>query len=58
MRRASKFLAPLFVCALAILATQAQTARKINVDYKETTLKNGLRAITVEDRSSPVIAIC
>ena len=57
MRRASKFLAPLFVCALAILATQAQTARKINVDYKETTLKNGLRVITVEDHSAPVIAI-
>jgi len=57
MRRATKFLAPLFVCALAILAAQAQTARKVNVDFKETTLKNGLRVITVEDHSAPVIAI-
>ncbi|MEP6637121.1 MAG: pitrilysin family protein, partial [Acidobacteriota bacterium] len=57
MRRASKFLAPLFVCALAVLAVQAQTARKVHVDYKETTLKNGLRVITVEDRSAPVVAI-
>ena len=57
MRRATKFLAPLFMCALAILTTQAQTARKVNVDYKETTLKNGLRVITVEDHSAPVIAI-
>jgi zinc protease len=57
MKRASKFLAPLFICVLAILATQAQTARRINVDYKETTLKNGLRVITVEDHSAPVIAI-
>jgi zinc protease len=57
MKRTSKLLAPLFVCALAILATQAQTARKINVEFKETTLKNGLRVITVEDHSAPVIAI-
>lgn len=57
MRRASKFLAPLFVCGLAILAVQAQTPRKVRVDYKETTLKNGLRVITVEDHSAPVVAI-
>jgi zinc protease len=57
MRHALKFVAPLFVCTLAILATQAQTARKIRVDYKETTLKNGLRVITVEDHTAPVIAI-
>jgi len=56
MRRASKFLALLAVCALA-LSAQAQTARKVSVDYKETTLKNGLRVITVEDHSAPVIAI-
>ncbi len=57
MRRASKFLAPLFVCGLAVLAVQAQTPRKVRVDYKETTLKNGLRVITVEDHSAPVVAI-
>lgn len=57
MRRASKVLAPLFVCALGILSVQAQVARKVNVDYKETTLKNGLRVITVEDHSAPVVAL-
>lgn len=57
MRRASKFLAALFVCALAIVSLQAQVMRKVHVDYKETTLKNGLRVITAEDRSAPVVAL-
>lgn len=57
MRRASRFFAPLFVCALGMLSVQAQMARKVNVDYKETTLKNGLRVVTVEDHSAPVVAI-
>jgi zinc protease len=57
MRRPLRLSAPLFVCMLIILSTQAQTARRVNVDYKQTTLKNGLRVITVEDHSAPVIAI-
>src|ERR687895_2673675 len=57
MRRVSKFLLPLLICALAGLPGQAQTARNVRVDFKETTLKNGLRVITVEDHSAPVIAI-
>jgi len=57
MKRASKLLALLFISALAILNVPAQTARKVQVDYKETTLKNGLRVITVEDHSAPVVAI-
>lgn len=57
MRRVSKFLSPLFVCALAVLGVQAQASRSVRVDFKETTLKNGLRVITVEDHSAPVIAI-
>ena len=57
MRRVSKFLSPLFVCALTILTVQAQGPRNVRVDFKETTLKNGLRVITVEDHSAPVIAI-
>jgi predicted Zn-dependent peptidase len=47
-------LSPLFVCALAVLSAQAQGPR---VDFKETTLKNGLRVITVEDHSAPVVAV-
>jgi len=31
--------------------------RTVRVDFKETKLKNGLRVITVEDHSAPVIAI-
>jgi zinc protease len=57
MRRVSKFLSPLFVCALALLSAHAQGPRKVRVDFKETTLKNGLRVITVEDPSAPVVAI-
>jgi len=57
MRRVSRFLSPLFVCALAVLCAQAQGPRNVRVDFKETTLKNGLRVITVEDHSAPVVAI-
>ena len=57
MRRVSKFLSPVFVCALAVFSVQAQGARNVRVDFKETTLKNGLRVITVEDHSAPVIAV-
>ena len=56
MRRVSKFLSLLFVCALAVSA-QAQAPRNVRVDFKETTLKNGLRVIAVEDHSAPVIAL-
>ena len=57
MRRVSKFLSPLFVCALAVVSAQAQGPRNVRVDFKETTLKNGLRVITVEDHSAPVVAV-
>lgn len=57
MRPVSKFLLTLLICALAVLPGQAQTARNVRVDFKETTLKNGLRVITVEDHSAPVIAV-
>jgi len=57
MRRVSKVLFPLFVCALAVISTQAQGPRNVRVDFKETTLKNGLRVITVEDHSAPVVAV-
>ena len=57
MRRASASLASLLVVVLAVIAVQAQAPRKVKVDFKETTLKNGLRVITVEDHSAPVIAI-
>src|SRR4026209_1686473 len=57
MRRVSKFLSPLFLCALVVLSAQAQGPRNVRVDFKETTLKNGLRVITVEDHDAPVIAL-
>jgi len=57
MRRSWKFLPPVFICALIVLGVHAQTARKVHVDFKETTLKNGLRVITVEDHDAPVIAV-
>ena len=57
MRRVSRLLFPLFICALSAVAVNAQTVRNVRVDFKETTLKNGLRVITVEDHSAPVIAV-
>jgi len=53
MRMHKTLLSALFVCALA--ATSMAQARR--VEYKETTLANGLRVILVEDSSAPVIAI-
>jgi len=50
-------LSPLFVCALAVLSAQGQAARNVRVDFTESTLKNGLRVIYVEDHSAPVIAL-
>jgi predicted Zn-dependent peptidase len=40
-----------------VLSTQAQAPRNVRVDFTETTLKNGLRVITVEDHSAPVVAL-
>ena len=57
MRRAPRLLASLCIGLLAAVAAHAQAPRKVKVDYKETTLKNGLRVITVEDHSAPVVAI-
>src|SRR5918996_2068124 len=57
MRRVSNVFLSLLICTLAVLPGQAQTARNVRVDFKETTLKNGLRVITVEDHSAPVVAI-
>jgi zinc protease len=57
MRRVSKLFLTLLICALVVLPGLAQTARNVRVNFKETTLKNGLRVITVEDPSAPVIAI-
>ena len=57
MRFVVKLSAVLFVCAFAVSELQAQAPRNVRVNYKETTLKNGLRVITVEDHDAPVIAI-
>ena len=57
MRRVSMFLFALLICACGFVVVQAQAASNVRVDFKETTLKNGLRVITVEDHSAPVIAV-
>ncbi len=57
MKRATALFASLLVALLAVIAVQAQAPRKVKVDFKETTLKNGLRVITVEDHSAPVVSI-
>src|SRR4051812_11235764 len=60
MRLKQQFLTALLMLSL-VLTSSAFAApkgeRSVHVDYKETKLKNGLRVITVEDHSAPVIAI-
>jgi len=56
MRLYSKLLSIALLFMLAGAAA-AQTARTMRVDMKETRLPNGLRVITVEDHSAPVIAL-
>jgi zinc protease len=59
MRSKQRFLIGLLMCALvsagSIFAVQKE--RKVGVQFKDTKLKNGLRVITVEDHSAPVIAL-
>lgn len=56
MRLHTRILSAAFVFALAGSAL-AQASRNPHLDIKETRLANGLRVITVEDHSAPVIAI-
>ena len=59
MKSKQRFLVGLLMCALlsagSILAVPKEGS--VRVAFKETKLKNGLRVITVEDHSAPVIAL-
>ena len=58
MRKSQLFFNIILAVALLALNAAAQTTGKVSrVDFKETTLKNGLRVITVEDHTAPVISI-
>ncbi len=59
MRSKQRFLIGLLMCALLSAGTNLAVPKesKVGVNYKETKLKNGLRVITVEDHTAPVIAI-
>src|SRR5882672_11405791 len=57
MKRVSRALSLLFLFAIIASAVQAQASRNVQTSFKETTLKNGLRVITVEDHNAPVIAV-
>ena len=59
MKSKQRFLIGLLICTLisAGSLSAVPTAGKVAVNYKETKLKNGLRVITVEDHSAPVIAL-
>jgi predicted Zn-dependent peptidase len=56
MRLHHKLLSAMILFALTGIAL-GQTGRNPHVDVKETRLANGLRVITVEDHSTPVIAL-
>ncbi len=59
MRSKQRFLIGLLMCALvsagSIFAVPKES--KVGVNFKETKLKNGLRVITIEDHTAPVVAI-
>ena len=57
MRFSRKLFYPGLIVLLLAIGASAQVARKVHVNFKETTLKNGLHVITVEDHTAPVIAI-
>jgi zinc protease len=57
MRRVLNLFLAILICTLAASDGPAQSARSVRVNFKETTLKNGLRVITIEDPSAPVVAI-
>lgn len=60
MRLKQKFFAALLTLTLILSASVfavPKGERNVHVNYKETKLKNGLRVITVEDHSAPVIAV-
>ncbi len=59
MRSKQRFLIGLLMCALLSAGSSLAVPKesKVGVNYKETKLKNGLRVITVEDHTAPVIAI-
>jgi len=57
MRKAIETLFAALICACVWGAASAQQSKKIEVNFRETELKNGLRVITVEDHSAPVIAL-
>ncbi|MDT5060877.1 MAG: zinc protease [Acidobacteriota bacterium] len=59
MRLKQQFLIGLLTCALlaSVSILAVPKAGNVHVDFKETKLKNGLRVITVEDHSAPVIAL-
>jgi predicted Zn-dependent peptidase len=58
LKAAARFAAAALLLASALpIAAPAQVRRNVRVDFKQTTLKNGLRVITVEDRSAPVVAL-
>jgi predicted Zn-dependent peptidase len=56
MRLHKTFLSATVLFALAGTVL-AQTGRSVHVDLKDTRLANGLRVITVEDHTAPVIAV-
>jgi len=47
----------ILLCSLVAVSAFAQAVKNVRVNFKETTLKNGLRVITIEDSSAPVIAL-
>lgn len=57
MRLACRFLAVLLATLFVATGAVAQETRPARVDFKQITLKNGLRVITVEDHSAPVVAV-
>ena len=49
-------LAAVFLLTLVSVSAQKATTPRVKIAFQETTLKNGLRVITVEDHTAPVVS--
>jgi len=53
----TKHLLSISLVSVLVLTASAQQPRKVNVDFKDVKLKNGLRVLLVEDHNAPVVSV-
>ena len=58
MKQPKRLVSAALVCGLIAATGLSQSAKRTRINYKDTTLSNGLRVITVEDHTAPVVSLC